>query len=197
LTNYHFLIRSNPSSRIGWLRKFERIYNPTLAVETLANLNLDFPHAKLIMGGGDAHDGSSDEVKKVAIEKKLLAHLDIQGFIEHAMKFQWFDSFDVFINTTNVESFGIAVLEAAASGSCIVSTNVGELPYIWEDGKEVLLVVPDDPKAMSAAIRRILTEPGLAEWLSINARKKAEQYDWSVILPQWEKLFKKVIVDGQ
>jgi glycosyltransferase involved in cell wall biosynthesis len=88
-------------------------------------------------------------------------------------------------------------LEAAASGSCIVSTNVGELPYIWEDGKEVLLVVPDDPKAMSAAIRRILTEPGLAEWLSINARKKAEQYDWSVILPQWEKLFKKVIVDGQ
>jgi glycosyltransferase involved in cell wall biosynthesis len=46
---------------------------------------------------------------------------------------------------------------------------------------------------MAAAVRRILTEPELAAKLSANARKKAEQFDWSVILPQWEKLIEEVI----
>jgi glycosyltransferase involved in cell wall biosynthesis len=41
---------------------------------------------------------------------------------------------------------------------------------------------------MAAAIRRVLTEPGLAARLSHNARRKAEQFDWSRILPQWENL---------
>jgi glycosyltransferase involved in cell wall biosynthesis len=46
---------------------------------------------------------------------------------------------------------------------------------------------------MSAAIRRILTEPGLAARLSANARKKAEKYDWSVVFPQWEALFEEIL----
>lgn len=41
---------------------------------------------------------------------------------------------------------------------------------------------------MAAAVRRILTEPELAENLSRNARRKAEQFDWEAILPKWEHL---------
>ena len=62
-----------------------------------------------------------------------------------------------------------------------------------EDGVDALLVPPNDPNAMAAAVKRILTEPGLAEQLSRNARKKAESFDWSVILPQWEKLINSVV----
>jgi glycosyltransferase involved in cell wall biosynthesis len=75
---------------------------------------------------------------------------------------------------------------------CIVSTNVGELPYLWENGVDALLVPPNDPEAMAAAVKRILTEPGLAEKLSKNARIKAEQFDWPIILPQWEELFNSI-----
>jgi glycosyltransferase involved in cell wall biosynthesis len=42
-------------------------------------------------------------------------------------------------------------------------------------------------------VQRILTEPGLAEHLSRNARRKAEQFDWDVVLPMWEKVFSDVI----
>jgi glycosyltransferase involved in cell wall biosynthesis len=84
-------------------------------------------------------------------------------------------------------------MEAAACGLCIVSTNVGELPLLWTNGDDALLVEPDDPKAMAAAVRRLLTESGLAERLSRNARAKAEQFDWSLILPQWERLLTEVV----
>ncbi|MCI0552022.1 MAG: glycosyl transferase family 1, partial [Anaerolineae bacterium] len=58
--------------------------------------------------------------------------------------------------------------------------------------RDALLVSPNDPEAMASAVRRILTEPGLAEQLSRNARKKVEQFDWSVILPQWEAMFMRI-----
>ena len=76
---------------------------------------------------------------------------------------------------------------------CVVSTNVGGIPYLLEHEHDALLVPPNDPAAMATAVRRLLTEPGLAERLSRNARQKAEQFDWSTILPQWEALLMSVM----
>ena len=42
---------------------------------------------------------------------------------------------------------------------------------------------------MARAVCRIVEEPALAARLSRNARAKAEQLDWAVVLPQWEELF--------
>ncbi|HMV50604.1 MAG TPA: glycosyltransferase family 4 protein, partial [Blastocatellia bacterium] len=84
------------------------------------------------------------------------------------------------------------VIEAMAGGLCIVSTNAGGLPYLLEDGEDALLVPPNDPGAMAAAVRRLLTEAGLAERLSRNARRKAESFDWSAVLPQWRTLLRRV-----
>ena len=75
-----------------------------------------------------------------------------------------------------------------ACGLCVVSTNVGGIPYLLEHEYDSLLVPPNDPTAMADAIRRIVTEPGLASHLSQNARQKVEQFDWSKVLPQWEEL---------
>jgi len=48
---------------------------------------------------------------------------------------------------------------------------------------------------MTRAIERILTENELAEKLSANARLKAEKFDWSILLPEWELLFQKLSQD--
>lgn len=102
---------------------------------------------------------------------------------------------DIFLNTTNYESFGVSVMEAAACGLCIVTTDAGELPYLWDDGVNALIVPRGDFAAMSEAVLRILTEPGLSEKLSINSCLKAEEHDWSKIIPLWENLLEQVIND--
>jgi glycosyltransferase involved in cell wall biosynthesis len=84
-------------------------------------------------------------------------------------------------------------MEAAASGLPIVTTSVGELAYLWKDGENALLVQKNDPEQMAAAIKRVLKDPELAAQLSVNARAKAENYDWSMILPRWETLFESLI----
>jgi glycosyltransferase involved in cell wall biosynthesis len=104
----------------------------------------------------------------------------------------WLQNGDIFINTTNYDNTPVSVLEAMACGLCIVSTNVGGLPFLLHDGMDALLVPPNDPAAMSTAIQRILTEPGLALTLSINGRKLVEQFDWQKVYPLWEDLFKNI-----
>jgi hypothetical protein len=48
---------------------------------------------------------------------------------------------------------------------------------------------------MAQAIQRILCEKGLAERLSGNARRKVEQFDWTNILPKWERLLTGVAAE--
>lgn len=83
-------------------------------------------------------------------------------------------------------------MEAAACGLPIITTDVGELCFLWKDGGNALVVPCNDSIAMAHATRRLLCEDGLAASLSRNARQKAEQYDWKSILPQWERLFYEV-----
>jgi glycosyltransferase involved in cell wall biosynthesis len=197
LDHYTSRLRSQPAFRLAWLRAFHKIYNPLMAARTLALLAKEYPDIQLQMTGADKGDGSLQEVRNLAEQFGLGNNLHITLGIPKKEVPRHLCGYDIFLNTTNYESFGVSVMEAAALGMCIVSTNVGELSYLWQDGHNALLVPPDDPEAMAAAVRRILTEPGLAERLSRNARKKAEQFDWSVILPQWEALLLSIMEQGK
>ena len=107
----------------------------------------------------------------------------------------WLHQGDIFLNTTRVDNTPVSVLEAMACGLCIISTNVGGIPYMLEDEYDALLVPADDHAAMAKAVQRLLTEDGLAERLSGNARRKVEQFDWSNILPRWERLLTGVAAE--
>jgi glycosyltransferase involved in cell wall biosynthesis len=194
---YRFTPRVRVQPRLIWLRAFHEIYNPVLAPRIAASLSADFPSLQLMMIGPDKGDGSLQRTRHSAAELGVAARIVLPGGVPKAEVPEWLDQGDIFLNTTRFESFGVAVMEAAAMGLCIVSTNVGELSHLWQDGHDALLVPTDDPEAMAAAVRRILTEPGLAERLSRNARAKAQEFDWSVVLPQWESLLADVAARGR
>lgn len=193
LDSYVFRKRNQPLPKIAWLRAFHSIYNPCMVVESVTLLQEDYPQVEVTMYGPDKQDGSLEAVEALTRKMRFSNKIHIAGSIPKTKVPEELASHDIFLNTTTAESFGVAVMEAAALGMCIVTTDVGELPYIWTHEYDALLVPSGDAEAMANAVRRILTEPGLAERLSKNARAKAEQFDWSCILPQWETLLNEVI----
>lgn len=186
-----FRIRKHPKPHIIWVRAFHEVYNPAMGPKTLSLL-LDYPDVHLTMLGPDKGDGSLEHAKSVAHQFAIDQKIDFVGGVAHKDVTAWLDKADIFINTTNYDTAPRSLIEAMGNGLCIVSTNVGGVPYIVEDGHEGLLVPPGDEDAMANAIRRIVNDPVLAERLSINARLKAEQMDWSTIFPQWEELFSEL-----
>jgi glycosyltransferase involved in cell wall biosynthesis len=191
LSRYAFSLRNQAQPKLVWMRAFHEVYNPLLAPKVLALLTSDLPAARLTMIGPSKGDTVLGVVR-LATELGVAGRMTMPGLIPKGEISVWLNKSDVFLNTTNADNTPVSLLEAMACGLCIVSTNVGGIPYLLEDGVDALLVPPDDPEAMAAAVRRILAQPALAERLSRNARKKVGSFDWSLILPQWEELFLNV-----
>jgi glycosyltransferase involved in cell wall biosynthesis len=193
LEAYQYRRRDRATPKLVWLRAFHKIYNPTLAPRVVKQLAGEFPEIHLEMIGPDKNDGSAKAVREVISELEVSRRVSQIGVVAKAQVPHYLNGGDVFLNTANVDNTPVSVLEAMACGLCVVSANVGGIPYLLEDERDALLVPPDDSRAMAAAVRRILTSPRLAETLSQNARKKAESHDWAVILPQWERLFESAV----
>lgn len=193
ISNYDFRLRTMPAPKLMWLRAFHETYNPSLAPKVISLLSPQFPDIHLTMVGPDKGDGALQNAQKVAVELGVSEKISFPGSVPKKDVPHWLNSGDIFINTTNIDNTPISVLEAMACGLPVVSTNVGGLPYLLEHEKDALLVPPNDPQAMAEAVKQILTQPTFAEQLSRNARTKAERFDWSAILPQWESLLLSIL----
>jgi glycosyltransferase involved in cell wall biosynthesis len=188
---YH--LRKQVKPNLIWVRAFHAIYNPSLTVRVLKELIIDFPQIKLMMIGPDKRDGSLRDLLVLANDFGVQGQIEVIRGVPHSEIPGFLDRNDIFINTSNYDTAPSSLLEAMANGLCIVSTNVGGIPWMVDDQVDALLVPPDNPQAMAGAVRRILTEPGLSARLSKKARLKSEIYDWDVMFPQWEGLFMEVI----
>ncbi len=174
-----------------WLRAFHEIYNPVLCPAVLARLLGEFPATRLTMIGPDKGDGSLERTRRLAARLGLLDACRFVGSVEKSEVPAWLAKGDVFLNTTDIDNTPVSVIEAQAAGLCVVSTNVGGIPYLLENEEDALLVPPCDGDAMAMAVRRLFVEPRLAARVSRNGRLRAETFDWSNILPEWESLIRR------
>lgn len=188
LSDFQFKQRTAVSPRICWVRALHKIYDPETAVKTVALLKADFPGILMTLVGPDSGDGTLENIQTLVNEHKLQESVRIQGGVPNSELAGFFSEADIFMNTTTAESFGVSVMEAAASGLCVISSRAGEIPELWEDGKNALLFDIHNAGQAAAAVRRLLTDPLFAETLSRKGRERAEEFSWIKLLPQWEAL---------
>ncbi|TBW25670.1 glycosyltransferase family 4 protein [Gramella sp. KN1008] len=185
LKMYPFKLRTNLSPRLLWVRSFDEVYNPGMALEVIESLQEDHSDAQLCMIGPEK-DGSLQRSESIAREKNL--PIQFKGKLS---KEEWIDlskDFDIFINTTSIDNTPVSLIEAMALGLPVVSTNVGGIPYMIDDEVNGILVKSQKPEEMFHAIHNLLKNPDSAETLSCNGRKKVEEYDWSHVKPLWLEL---------
>lgn len=111
----------------------------------------------VIIGGGE---------KKAALiakitAKKLKDRVMLAGHKDDAA--QYLKAFDIFVLPSRTESSGYVLLEAGLAGLPVVASNVGGIPEIIEDGVTGLLVPPENPRALSDAIQKLIADPSLRE----------------------------------
>jgi glycosyltransferase involved in cell wall biosynthesis len=75
-----------------------------------------------------------------------------------------------------------------ALGLPVVSTNVGGMPFLIQDGVQGLLVPPNDVTAMSDAIIRLFEDTKLRDTLIANARHQVAQFDWHEVKGLWHAI---------
>ncbi|MGB5575739.1 MAG: glycosyltransferase family 4 protein [Thermoanaerobaculia bacterium] len=193
LTRFEFHPRDDPRPKLVWLRAFHEVYRPWLAVEVLGHLAAAYPGARLTMYGPDKADGSKEKTEAAIRRLGLEERVSLGGAIPAEEVPSSLQDGDIFLNTSKIDNAPRSVVEAMACGLCVVSTNVGGVPHLLRDGREGLLVAPDNPREMAGAVRRILEDPALAAMLSRGGLEVARKHDWAVVFPLWERLFHRIL----
>lgn len=100
---------------------------------------------------------------------------------------------DVYTMPSPNELQSIATLEAMASGKPIVSVDAGALDELCQHDENGYLVYPDDVKGFVRAIGMLLDDETRRKAFAKRSREIAELHDENIVMPEFEKLYEKVI----
>ncbi len=182
LENYPFKLRERVQPKLLWVRSFAEIYNPMLAITIVESLMEKGFKPTLCMIGPEK-DGSLQRCQTRVSEKNL--PVSFTGKLEKSEWISRSKEFDIFINTTHFDNLPVSVIEAMALGMPVISTNVGGIPFLIENGKDGILVPPNDVKAFTDAIVDLLDSEQKAIQLSKNGRTKSEGFNWKLLKHSW------------
>ena len=132
-------------------------------LRAIAALARTRPRLRYVFTGAD--ERMRRELKALATELGIASRIVATGFVADEQLPALYRLADVFAllaespTSDDVEGFGVALLEAAATGLPTLATRSGGVPEAVADGETGLLVEPNDPPAAAAAIARLLDDP--------------------------------------
>jgi glycosyltransferase involved in cell wall biosynthesis len=105
---------------------------------------------------------------------------------------------DLVVLPSRLEGLGVAALEAMALGRPVVASNVGGLAEAIDDEHTGLLVPPEDPAALAAALARLTQDPALRRRLGDAGPQRIEaEYHSEGMTDQYERLCFTILEEAQ
>ena len=109
--------------------------------------------------------------------------VEFLGYVPDNKMNALFSSADIFVLPSSFgESFGIVLLEAMASGTPVIGTQVGGIEEILADGRYGVLVPPSEPEKLSEAMVQLVNDEERRRILSKRGLKRARnEFDWRIV----------------
>jgi glycosyltransferase involved in cell wall biosynthesis len=148
-----------------------------------------------LVGDGNERDSLEQQVKELNLQDKI----KFFGKLPNQQLPDFYASADLFVAPSiidtkgDTEGQGVMLLEAMASGLPIISTNIGGITEIVEDGSNGILVSQQNTEELKNTIEKLLNNSNVRTTLSNNARKTAQNYDWINIGEKFSALYKRLI----
>lgn len=121
-----------------------------------------------------------------------LDNVAFAGFVDNVE--DYLAAFDVFVYPSLFEGLGSSLLDAMAFGLPIAASNVGGIPEVVQDGVNGLLIPPEDPGALIAALKRLLADAGLRESMARANRARAAEFDTSRMTSAYESIYREILM---
>ena len=163
--------------------------NVEMVIEAFEECQKEIPETQLvIVGDGVDKARLQTLVKRLGIAKSV-------KFLGRVVGPELYDLYRVgwlFATASEIETQGIVLIEAAASGLPLVAVNAGAVAEVCRDGVNGELLLPGDVDGMAEAMVKILGNKTLREKYAANSVKVAAEHDFARTLDEFEKIYKEV-----
>lgn len=155
--------------------------HPGRGIDVLLEAGVQLPDAEFYVVGG--LDGPVQRLRQTC-EERGVANVRLVGHVAYDQVPLWLQSFDALVMPfsdsleTKRTASPMKLFEYMASGKPIIATDLPTIREVLDHEKTALLVAPDDPHQLAAAIRRLRSDPQLAASLGTEARRAVQSYTW-------------------
>ncbi len=176
---------SDDGALVGWVARLIRVKACDIFIRAFAACK-GLPVRAVIVGEGAERQSLEALVAELGLTDQ------VRFFGAHPQASRLFRAFDAFVLSSRSEGTPITLLEAMSAGVPVVATSVGGIPDVLTT-REALLVPPEDPAALGAALRRVIDDPttalerAAAATLRLEAKFGAERW-----LTSHEALYRSV-----
>ena len=167
-------------------RKVKRIEDVIIAFEGISK-EID---AKLLLVGDGPERARLEQISRNSNFSKNIFFLGSLKSTKEVLNIS-----DLFMLPSSKESFGLSALEAMACGVPIIASKSGGIPEVVSHGESGLLNSVGDTYQMIKNALKLLSNETLLKSFKSNAYKQAMKFDIELILPKYEKLYEKCVVD--
>jgi glycosyltransferase involved in cell wall biosynthesis len=179
--------RGNPVILVA--RNLEPIYDIATALRAFAQVRAAIPGARLVVAGSGPE---RERLLALAGDLGVTAAVTFAGRVDNADMPALYHDADLALNSSTVDNMPISLLEAYACGVPVVSTNVGGVPFIADDGETALLVPARDADAMARALLRLLGDRALYLRMRSAALEYVGRFAWPRVREQWLACYARV-----
>ena len=146
----------------------------------------------LIAGPGDIDDATRELPPEVREQVTFL------GMVSDAQKVQALHSADVYVApNTGGESFGIVLLEAMASRTAVLASDLPAFERVLDSGRAGVLFRTEDAQDLADRAVTLLTDPDYRARIAAAGRGRADVYDWDRVARQVLAVYESVTITGE
>ena len=170
------------------LSNFRPVKRVLDCIRILAEVRKSVPARLLMAGDGPERPPAEHLARSLKVDQHVL-FLGKQNHVERLIPLA-----DVLLMPSEMESFGLAALEAMACGVVPVATRVGGVPELITDGEDGYLEAVGDIEAQAARVVSLLTDEALHSRMAKAGRWNAgERFCTDHIIPRYEKFYRDVV----
>jgi spore coat protein SA len=179
-----------------YVGRLARIKGVHVLIGAFARVRARFPQARLVIAGSAFFGGAvktAYEAELARLAAPLGEAVVFTGYLPQSRLRMLYRACDiVVVPSIWAEPFGLVVLEAMASGTCVVASAVGGLPEVIDDRRTGLLVKAGDPVALAQAINEVLADNSLKRSLERAAAENlARKFTWDRLVGEVEALMQR------
>lgn len=181
LDAFRYRKRASLQPKMVVTRHLEKLYDIESVIRAFREVQRRYPDASLSIAG----TGQEEKRLRDLVRAWQLQNVTFLGYVPHRELPALYDRCDILLNASLADNLPGSLVEAAAAGLVVVSTGVGGIPYMFESGRNALLVPAGDWAGLVSAVFRVLEDPVLASHITEEALRECPRYAWTSV---WQSL---------